>query len=135
MPAAVDQWFDADFGTATNIQYANAFGSVCLVAGERHQVDAQAFYIEIHAAYTLSGIDMQGRTAGMGYFGQLRQRIDATQLVVHRHQRYQSGIGPHGLAQLIGCDAAIGAGCQPGNLETFVLEGGGGIHHRFVLNG
>src|SRR5690625_2961608 len=76
MTAAVDQWLDADLGAAANIQYANAFGSVCLVAGERHQVDAQAFYIEIQTAYTLGSIDMQGRTAGKIGRASCRARVE-----------------------------------------------------------
>src|SRR5476651_2236413 len=133
LAAAVDHGDETYARLATDIERADALGSVNLVAGDAHQVDVHRLDIDRDLADGLGGIGMEESLLLAADLADLGQRLDDANLVVHRHDRHHHRLVGDGSAQLLEIDQAVLLHRQIGDREAFLLEMAAGIEHALVL--
>src|SRR5476649_2300994 len=132
--AAVHGSFDAHARLAAHVQRADAFRTVGLVGGERHQVDFQFRQVNVDLAGGLSRVDMQQDALGTGQLADGRNVVDGADFVVHVDHGNQDGVfTQRGLDHGRSHDT-VGGWLEVGDLKTFTLQLAHGVEDSLVLN-
>ena len=77
---------------ATDVQRADTFRRVKLVAGDRQQIDRTVFHINGELPGQLNGVHMKRNLLRFYDFSNLSNRKDHSRLIVCGHDRNQSGV-------------------------------------------
>ncbi|MNE68445.1 hypothetical protein D3C80_1641090 [compost metagenome] len=122
MPAPMNLGLQAYTGFATDVQRANAFGSVQLVRCKRHQMHVQCTQIDCNLARALHGIDVEKhitRLAGLTDGGDVVHR---PQFVVGVHDGDQDGLVGDRISHCLRLNQALCIRVEVRDLEAFPFQ-------------
>src|SRR5579864_784644 len=120
---------------ATNIQRANALGTVNFVAADGQQVNIVFLHVHGNFAHGLHAVHGEENAVFFGDFANFGDWVDHPDFVVRIHDGNQDSGRPDSGFQLIQADSAVLLHWQIGDFKTLFFEALTGVQDGFVLDG
>src|SRR5277367_6820471 len=117
-----------------NVQRANTFWAVNLVAADGQHVNVVFLHVDRNFAYRLYAVRGEENPVFLGDFADFRDWIDHSNLIVGIHDGNQNGGWADSGFQLIQVDPAIFLHRQIGDFKTVFFQALAGIQHGLVLD-
>ena len=121
-------------GAASDVERADAFGSVELVAREAEEVDGRVLQGDGDFAHGLNRVGVEVGTLRAGDGGGFLHREEDAGLVVGPHERDDGGVVADGGAEVFEVEETGGVDREPGDLETTAGEAVAEVLGRAVLD-
>ena len=133
MSPAVDLRRHRNRRLAADIQSADALGSIDLVRGEAHQVQAVALHIDWQLARALGRVRVEDDIAVPAKPTDGADVVDRAHLVVGVHDRDQHRVLAQRLRESVRVNDAVGVRIHVRHGNAPVLQVVGGVQHRLVF--
>ncbi|MNN59859.1 hypothetical protein D3C81_1750090 [compost metagenome] len=133
MAAAVHLRTHQRAGAWPDVERTDALGPIHLVRRERHQVHGHRTQVDGQFAHRLRRIHVQQGSVGTYLFANRGKVGDRAQFIVHRHQRYQAGVGAQRCLHRRRLNQAGGIRCQAGNGPALALQFGHRVEYGLVF--
>ena len=129
---AVHELFQPDAGP--DVQRADALGGVELVAGHGEEIDAEVVHLDGDLADGLGAVAVHQDAAAVGDFGDLRDGLNAADLVIGVHDGDEDGFGSDGLLDLPGVNHAVLVDRQVGGATALAFQVAADFGHGRMLD-
>src|SRR5215470_12113543 len=107
--------------TAANVESADPFGRVKLVAGDGEEVDAQGVDVERNFSSRLHGVGVKENIVLRSDAADFFERLDGAEFVVGVHHGDQCGLRADGIAKGFRIDETVCVNGKIGNFDGFAI--------------
>ncbi len=134
MSAAVHLRFQPNTRFTPHVQRTYAFGAVCLVRREGHQIHFKRLQVNQNLAGRLRRIHMKQNTLVAANFTDGSDVLDHADFIVHHHDGHQYRVRAQGCLKLLKIEQAIRFRVEVSRGKTFAFKFAYCVDHRLMLD-